>query len=64
MFIIVGMNSIFIYLFFFNRWRRFYSQNHSSFSSLLFSWGGENTVEIITSLGIWAAMWYLVLLAV
>jgi len=29
------------------------------FSKLLFSWIGEKGVEIIASLGVWAAMWYL-----
>jgi len=59
MFIIVGMNSIFIYLFFSTGGAGFIHRIIAPFSSLLFSWGGENTVEIITSLGIWAAMWYL-----
>ena len=59
MFIIVGMNSIFIYIFFSIGGGEFLHRIVAPFSSLLFSWGGEKTVEIITSLGIWAAMWYM-----
>src|SRR5664280_1304234 len=58
-FIIVGMNSIFIYLFFSTGGAGFIRRIIAPFSSLLFSWVGENTVEIITSVGIWTAMWYL-----
>jgi predicted acyltransferase len=58
-FIVVGMNSIFIYLFFSIGGAGFLSRIVDPFSKLLFSWGGELTVEIITSLGVWAAMWYL-----
>jgi predicted acyltransferase len=59
MFIIVGMNSIFIYLFFSIGGAGLLHRIAAPFSSLLFSWAGENTVGIITSLGIWAAMWYM-----
>jgi len=59
MFIIVGMNSIFIYLFFSIGGAGLIRRCLAPFSNLLFSWGGEYTVEIITSLGIWAAMWYM-----
>jgi predicted acyltransferase len=59
MFIIVGMNSIFIYLFFSISGASLIHRILAPFSSLLFSWGGEKTVDIITSLGIWAAMWYM-----
>jgi hypothetical protein len=59
MFIIVGMNSIFIYLFFSITGAELIRRCVAPFSSLLFSWGGEKTVDIITSLGIWAAMWYM-----
>jgi predicted acyltransferase len=58
-FIVVGMNSIFIYLFFSIGGAGFLSRIVEPFSKLLFSWGGEMTVAIITSLGVWAAMWYL-----
>lgn len=59
MFIIVGMNSIFIYLFFSIRGAGLLHRIIAPFSSLLFSWGGEKTVAMITSIGIWAAMWYM-----
>jgi predicted acyltransferase len=59
MFIIVGMNSIFIYLFFSIGGAGLIHRIVAPFSNLLFSWGGEKTVAIITSLGIWAALWYL-----
>lgn len=59
MFIIVGMNSIFIYLFFSIGGASLIHRIIAPFSNLLFSRGGENTVEIITSLGIWATMWYM-----
>ena len=58
-FIIVGMNSIFIYLFFEIGGADLISKIIAPFSSLLFSWGGELTVGIITSLAVWAALWYL-----
>jgi predicted acyltransferase len=59
MFIIVGMNSIFIYMFFSIGGAGLISTLVAPFSKLLFSWGGEITVEIITSLGVWASLWYL-----
>jgi predicted acyltransferase len=59
MFIIVGMNSIFIYLFFSIGGAGLIHRIVAPFSALLFSWGGEKTVEMITSIGIWAAMWYM-----
>lgn len=58
-FIVVGMNSIFIYLFFHIGGANFIGRIISPFSKLLFSWGGEMTVNIITSLGVWAGLWYL-----
>ncbi len=59
MFIIVGMNSIFIYLFFSIGGAGLIHRIIAPFSSLLFSWGGEGTVEIITGIGIWAVLWYM-----
>ena len=59
MFIIVGMNSIFIYLFFSIGGAGLIRRIVAPFSNLIFSWGGEKTVEMITSFGIWAAMWYM-----
>lgn len=58
-FIIVGMNSIFIYLFFSVGGAGLLTRIVSPFSKLIFSWTGEMTTEIITSLGVWAALWYL-----
>jgi len=59
MFIIVGMNSIFIYLFFSIGGAGFIGKIINPFSKLLFSWGGDMTIKIITSLGVWAALWYI-----
>jgi len=59
MFIIVGMNSIFIYLFFEVGGANLISKITGAFSRLLFSWGGDLTVGIITSLATWAGLWYL-----
>ena len=58
-FIIVGMNSIFIYLFFELKGADWLSRMAKPFSNLLFSWGGELTVAMITSLIVWAVMWYM-----
>jgi len=58
-FIIVGMNSIFIYLFFEAQGARFLSRLVTPFSNLLFGWAGELTAAIIASLGVWAIMWYM-----
>jgi predicted acyltransferase len=58
-FIIVGMNSIFIYLFFSAGGAGLLSRIAEPFSELVFSWGGEATTGIIASLAVWAAMWYL-----
>jgi predicted acyltransferase len=58
-FIIVGMNSIFIYMFFEIGGAGLLRRIMAPFSNLLFSWGGELTVAVITSLAVWAALWYL-----
>lgn len=58
-FIVVGMNSIFIYLFFSIGGANLLTRIVEPFSELLFSWGGEMTTGIITSLGVWAGLWYL-----
>ena len=58
-FIIVGMNSIFIYLFNHIGGASLIRRLVEPFSSLLFSWGGDLTVGIITGLAVWAALWYL-----
>lgn len=59
MFIIVGMNSIFIYIFFQIGGARFIGRIIEPFSMLLFSRAGELTVEMITSIGVWAGLWYI-----
>jgi len=59
MFIIVGMNSIFIYLFFEIGGANLISRIIAPFSSLFFSWTGELTEGVITSLAVWAGLWYL-----
>jgi predicted acyltransferase len=58
-FIVVGMNSIFIYLFFSIGGANFISRLVEPFSELLFSWGGEMMAGMIASLVVWAAMWYI-----
>jgi predicted acyltransferase len=58
-FIVVGMNSIFIYLFFHTGGSNLISKFIDPFSRLLFAWGGELLVSYITSLGVWAALWYI-----
>jgi predicted acyltransferase len=58
-FIIVGMNCIFIYLFFEVGGAEFVSRLFIPFTKLLFSWGGTLTVEMMTSLVAWASLWYI-----
>ena len=58
-FIIVGMNSIFIYMFFQLGGAGWIGGMVRPFSELLFSWLGDLTVGIITSLTVWAALWYI-----
>jgi predicted acyltransferase len=58
-FIIVGMNSIFIYLFFSIGGAGLLSRIAEPFSELLFSWTGEMMTSVISSLAVWAALWYL-----
>lgn len=59
-FIIVGMNSIFIYIFFHLGGARFISKTIiEPFVNLLFSWSGELSEEVILSLLTWAGLWYI-----
>ena len=58
-FIIVGMNCIFIYLFFEIGGADLVSKIFKPFSKVLFSMGGDLTVEIMTSLAVWASLWYI-----
>jgi predicted acyltransferase len=58
MFKIVGMNSIFIYMFFMLGGSDIFTRSFYPFTNVLFSWIGPMTVDIITSLLVWAALWY------
>jgi predicted acyltransferase len=59
-FIIVGMNSIFIYIFFHVGGARFISRTIiEPFVKLLFSWTGELSMEMLLSLFTWAGLWYI-----
>lgn len=58
-FIIVGMNSIFIYLFMHVGGAGIIHQIFTPFTKAFFSWGGELMLGIITSVLVWAALWYL-----
>jgi predicted acyltransferase len=58
-FIIVGMNSIFIYLFFSIGGSRLLHEIAEPFSKLFFSWSGELMVGVLTSLIVWAGLWYM-----
>jgi len=58
-FIIVGMNSIFIYLFMHVGGANILSEIFTPFTKALFSWGGNFTVEIMTSLVVWGSLWYI-----
>jgi predicted acyltransferase len=59
MFKIVGMNSIFIYLFFELGGSILLSKIFIPFTNALFSGTGPLTVEIMTSLFVWASLWYI-----
>ena len=58
MFKIVGMNSIFIYMFFMLGGAEIFTRSFNPFTTALFSWMGPVWVSIITSLIVWAALWY------
>lgn len=58
-FIIVGMNCIFIYLLFEVGGASLVSKIFTPFTKALFSWGGDLTVGIMTSLAVWASFWYI-----
>jgi predicted acyltransferase len=59
MFRIVGMNCIFIYVFFESGGSGLVYRILTPLPVTLFSWAGEITVGIVTSLMVWAALWYL-----
>jgi len=58
-FVIVGMNCIFIYLFFELGGANFVGRIFTPFTKALFSWAGDLTVLIMTSIAAWAFMWYI-----
>jgi len=53
------MNSIFIYLLMGVGGAGLVSKILAPFTKALFSWGGELTVGIMTSLAVWASLWYI-----
>ena len=57
-FIIVGMNSIFIYLFMHVGGAAIIHAIFTPFTKAFFSWGGELTVGIITGILVWVSLWY------
>jgi predicted acyltransferase len=59
MFKIVGMNSIFIYMFFSLGFSGLIRKFFVPFTNVLFSWSGPLITGVITSLAVWAALWYI-----
>jgi len=58
-FIVVGMNCIFIYIFFHIGSANLIREIVDPFSKLLFSWAGALTFETITGLAVWGGLWYI-----
>lgn len=58
-FVVVGMNCIFIYLFFMIGGTGMFSRVFLPFTNTLFSWTGEIASAIINSLFVWWTMWYI-----
>jgi predicted acyltransferase len=58
-FVVVGMNCIFIYLFFELGGATLIRKIFIPFTTALFSWGGEITIAMTTSLAAWASLWYI-----
>ena len=54
---IVGMNSLFIYLFAHLDGANFIEKIFHPFTYLLFGWGDDLTIKILTSLVVWMALW-------
>ena len=59
LFKIVGMNSIFIYLFFSLGGSGFLTRIFSPFTHALFSWISPLIASVMTGLTVWAALWYI-----
>jgi len=58
-FAIIGMNPLFIYLFAHVGGSELIYQVFKPFTMGLFSWMGELTAQIITSVLTWATLWYM-----
>ncbi|MEI7421243.1 MAG: DUF5009 domain-containing protein [Prolixibacteraceae bacterium] len=56
---IVGMNCIFIYLFFEVGGATFVSKIWIPFTTALFTWGGGMMVNVMTSMAVWCSLWYM-----
>jgi predicted acyltransferase len=54
---VVGMNSLFIYLFAHVDGANFVENIIHPFSYLIFGWGSELTIKILTSMVVWLALW-------
>jgi predicted acyltransferase len=59
MFRIVGMNCIFIYLFFEAGGAGLLYKVFKPYPTSLLSWGGSVTIGIVTSLLVWVSLWYM-----
>lgn len=59
MFIIVGMNCIFIYLFDSLGGATIVHKIFTPFTKALFSWGGDLTVGLVQGFAVYAALWYI-----
>lgn len=59
MFLIVGMNCIFIYLLFEVGGAELLTKIFTPFTKGLFSWGGEVTILLMTILAVWVSLWYI-----
>ena len=58
-FAIVGMNPLFIYLFAHIGGNHLLESISIPFTTAMFSWSGELTVKIITSVTVWFGLWYI-----
>ena len=58
-FIIVGMNCISIYLFFELGGAELVSKIFTPFTKLMFSWSGNLSIDLATSICTWFSLWYL-----
>lgn len=57
-FIVVGMNCIFIYLFFEFGGANFVSEVFKPIVNTFFSWTGEIMTQVLISTAVWASLWY------